>query len=104
MSKADTQSSDSNGNPDTWSMFHNNLSHSGNSTSTAPTTNHVLWSYTTGNAVESSPVVAVGVIYVGSDDGKVYALNAATGALIWSHTIGDKVPSSSANGVILWVA
>ena len=101
MAKADTQSSDSNGNPDTWSMFQNNLSHTGYTTSTSPTTNHVLWSYITGNAVESSPAVVDGVVYVGSDDGKVYALSAATGALIWSHTIGDKVPSLGvANGVI----
>ncbi len=42
MAKADTQSSDSNGNPDTWSMFHNNLGHTGNTTSTSPTTNHVF--------------------------------------------------------------
>ena len=35
---------------------------------------------------DSSPAVANGVVYVGSDDGNVYALNAATGAELWSYT------------------
>ncbi len=48
-----------------------------------------LWSYITGNAVESSPVVVDGV--VDENDGKVYALSSDTGALMWSHTIGQKV-------------
>ena len=41
----------------------------------------VTWSYTTGSDVFSSPAVANGVVYVGSFDDKVYALNASTGAL-----------------------
>ena len=36
----------------------------------------LLWKYTTGNGVFSSPAVANGVAYVGSDDFNVYALNA----------------------------
>jgi outer membrane protein assembly factor BamB len=36
--------------------------------------------------VDSSPAVANGVVYVGSADGKVYALNASTGAKLWSYT------------------
>jgi outer membrane protein assembly factor BamB len=37
------------------------------------TTGALLWKYTTGGAVESSPVVANGVVYVGSKDNNVYA-------------------------------
>ena len=39
-------------------------------------------------AVDSSPAVAGGTVYVGSHDGKVYALDAATGHLRWSYTTG----------------
>ena len=35
--------------------------------------------------MNSSPTVANGVVYVGSQDHKVYALNAATGAKLWSY-------------------
>ena len=52
--------------------------------------------------VYSSPAVANGVVYVGSDDGNVYALNASTGAKLWSYTTGSYVDSSPAvaNGVV----
>jgi glucose dehydrogenase len=43
-----------------------------------------LWTVTTGSAVPSSPAVANGVVYVGSLDGKVYSLNATTGATVWT--------------------
>jgi outer membrane protein assembly factor BamB len=60
------------------------------------------WSYTTGGFVESSPAVAGGVVYVGSFDGNVYALSAATGAKLWSFTTGGFVVSSPAvaDGVV----
>ena len=61
------------------------------------------WSYTTGGDVASSPAVANGVVYVGSDDdNNVYALNASTGAKLWSYTTGGEVDSSPAvaNGVV----
>jgi outer membrane protein assembly factor BamB len=78
-----------------WPMFHRELTHTGYSTSTAPNTNQTLWNYTTGASVLSSPAVAGGIVYVGSDN-KVYALFASTGALVWSYTIGSYVESSPA--------
>ena len=38
-----------------------------------------LWNYTTGARFDSSPAVVNGVVYIGSDDDNVYALNAANG-------------------------
>ena len=46
--------------------------------------------------VESSPAVAGGMVYVGSYDGKVYALDGSTGALVWNYTTGNVVYSSPA--------
>jgi len=37
------------------------------------------WSYATGDFVRSSPAVANGVVYVGSDDGNVYAFGLKKG-------------------------
>jgi uncharacterized repeat protein (TIGR01451 family) len=61
-----------------------------------------MWSYATDNQVESSPALADGVVYVGSDDGNTYALNASTGAKLWSYTTGSNKESSPAvaNGVV----
>ena len=55
-----------------------------------------MWNYTTGGDVASSPAVAEGVVFVGSYDKKVYALDASSGALLWSYTTLDKVISSPA--------
>ena len=44
----------------------------------------------------SSPAVVDGVVYVGSDDGNVYALNASSGAKLWNYTTGGDVYSSPA--------
>jgi len=68
----------------------------------APT---LLWTYTTGLTVTSSPSVVDGVVYIGSLDRNLYALDATTGALLWKYDIGERndyVSSSPAvsNGVV----
>ncbi len=60
------------------------------------------WAATTGAAVQSSPAIAAGVAYVGSDDGSLYAYDATTGAPKWSVPTGGAVVSSPAvaNGTV----
>ena len=63
----------------------------------------LLWSFPTGGAVQSSPAIVNGVVYVGSNDGNVYALKASTGAVLWSFPVGFGGPGTSpavANGVV----
>ena len=81
---------------DWWSMFQHDATHTGYSTSTVPMTNQTLWAFKTGGPVDSSPAVVDGVVYIGSNDNNVYALNATTGTLIWSYTTGGIVRSSPA--------
>jgi outer membrane protein assembly factor BamB len=52
--------------------------------------------------VPSSPAVANGVLYIGSQDNNVYALNARNGTILWSYTTGGPIGSSPAvaNGVV----
>jgi outer membrane protein assembly factor BamB len=57
-------------------------------------TGSVLWSATNGSSTASSPAIANGVVYIGSNDNNVYAFDAATGALLWSATTGNDVNSS----------
>jgi len=68
------------------------------------------WSGATAGAVNSSPAVANGVVYVGSADGKLYAfaVGCATGggtcAPIWTAATGgaiDSSPSTSGNHVFV---
>ncbi len=54
-----------------------------------------------GGSNRSSPAVANGVVYVGSDDGKLHAFDTA-GKSLWTASIGNCVRSSPAvaNGVV----
>jgi outer membrane protein assembly factor BamB len=90
-----------------WSQFRGDPQHHGqnrheNVLSTRTRSIAKLWSFQTGDAVLSSPAVANGVVYVGSYDHNLYALDAATGAKRWSFRTGSVVvsPPAVANGVV----
>ena len=55
-----------------------------------------IWQSPTGYWVWSSPAVADGNVYVGSEDYSIYCLNASTGAKEWSYETGNFVDSSPA--------
>ncbi len=56
----------------------------------------LYWRFEAGDLVWSAPAVAGGVVYVGSYDGNVYALAAATGTRIWRRHTGGGIWSSPA--------
>jgi outer membrane protein assembly factor BamB len=47
-----------------------------------------LWNFTTPTGVYSSPTLSSDdkVVYVGSDDGHLYAVNAVSGTQLWNFT------------------
>lgn len=79
------------------SMFRGGETHSGVYAGQGPREFHsVKWTFPTGGHVVSSPVSDGSAIYIGSDDGNVYALDAKTGKQLWQHATGGPVPSSAA--------
>ena len=54
----------------------------------------VKWSFETGGILYRGPVGGHGMVYIGSVDGSVYALDAANGDLTWQYETGDKVVGS----------
>lgn len=80
-----------------WAMFRRDLGNTGAAGSAGSTLRGtVKWVFPTGGAVHSSPAVVDGTVYVGSRDGRLYALNAATGAKRWEFPTGSWVESSPA--------
>ena len=78
-------------------MFRGDASHSGVYPGEGPRQFHrVKWAFPTGNRVVSSPVLRDKVLYFGSDDGNVYAVDAADGRQVWKHATRGPVPSSPA--------
>jgi outer membrane protein assembly factor BamB len=57
---------------------------------------NVDWSAATSESIFSSPAVANGVVYIGSQDGSLYAFNAQTGAQLWSSATGNSIGSTPA--------
>ena len=54
------------------------------------------WTFTTRARVDSSPVVAGGRVYVGSNDGKLYVLDAGTGKSVFEFEAGGPLSASPA--------
>ncbi len=87
-----------------WSQFHGPVERTGVTTETVLTKAsvpglHIVWSRATGvtaEGINSSPAIVGGVAYIGSDDGKVWAFDATTGAVKWSFTTGGQVRSAPA--------
>ncbi len=52
------------------------------------------WSFVTHGPVRAGPAVVDGTVYVGSDDGVVYAVDLARGQYQWSHAAGAAICAS----------
>ncbi|HEV2108846.1 MAG TPA: PQQ-binding-like beta-propeller repeat protein, partial [Thermomicrobiales bacterium] len=77
--------------------FHGNPARTGEQPGPGPEGDPTLaWRFQTGDAVRSSPVMADGVIYVGSNDGSLYALDAETGEERWRFTTDGPISGSAA--------
>jgi len=55
------------------------------------------WKFQTGGAISSPPAIGLGRIYVGSDDGNLYALN-LQGVLLWKFQTSSPIRTSPAIG------
>jgi eukaryotic-like serine/threonine-protein kinase len=63
----------------------------------------IAWTFATRARVESSPAIAAGRVYVGSNDGRFYVLNLTSGAKLWEFDTGAPLSASPAiaNGRIV---
>jgi len=106
-----------------WPKFRRDNSNSGRSLETGISSANVAslkvkWTYSTGSLISAQPSVAtaggIRTVYVGSGNGKFWALNATTGAKRWSFTIDGcgttkgtcRIGSSAAiaNGIVYFGA
>jgi outer membrane protein assembly factor BamB len=78
-------------------MFRGNAEHSGvYQTAGVMHSPSVKWKFHTNGYVNSSPAVANDMVYVGSADGGLYAVNKESGKLRWRFKTGSRVVSSPA--------
>lgn len=77
-----------------WTTFRGNPEHSGVSTETIAVPLEKKWDFSMGGSKYSSPIVAGGVVFVGSNDHYVYAVGTASATLKWKYQTGDSVEST----------
>ena len=79
-----------------WHTFMHDLGFSGISLdkSLAPPL-ELLWKFKTGGPLHASPVIANGILYIGSTDGKLYALDAKQWGIKWVFDAGDTIRYSA---------
>lgn len=80
-----------------WHMFMHDLQLSGKSPDkTIKPPLQLLWQFKTGGPISASPVIANGILYIGSADGKLYALNAKEWEIKWVFNAKSAVRYSAA--------
>lgn len=80
---------------DRWPQFRGGPRLHGVTASVPPAALKVLWTYEAGDAIDSSAAIADGVVYVGSFNGDLAALDLASGALKWKYSTGSSIGESS---------
>jgi outer membrane protein assembly factor BamB len=78
-------------------MFRGDLAHTGLYGGAAPKNiKHILWEFKTAGRIFSSPVVSDGIVYVGSEDHSLHAIDAGKGREIWKFQTEANVNSTPA--------
>lgn len=82
----------------TWPMFQFDSANTGYNPDASIPTEQVgqQWRTSTLGEVVVSPVIANGMVFVGSRDGKVYAMDVEDGGIQWEYDIGEPIESTPA--------
>ncbi len=80
-----------------WPKFHRGQGNTGLAGNPGTSSSQVKWSRLTGADIEASPVIGPdGTVYIGSHDGKLYALDADNGSINWTFSLSSGVASAPA--------
>ena len=84
-----------------WPKFHGDAQNTGQTSNAMPSTD---WAAVIGSPINSTPAVGLdGTVYVGANNGYIYAINPLTGAIIWQVKTSARVASSpviSSKGIL----
>lgn len=81
---------------DAWPVYHGDPAGRGASPAATVDVSHPAWtSPSLDGALYGEPVAAGGRVYMATEDDRVYALSATTGAVLWSIRVGTAVDASA---------
>ncbi|MBL9127830.1 MAG: PQQ-like beta-propeller repeat protein, partial [Verrucomicrobiales bacterium] len=79
---------------DAWPMYRGTPSLSGVSAARLPASLALRWSFKTRGPIKGAAAIVGGVVFSGSEDGKIRALKLADGSLVWEFEADGPVVSS----------
>ena len=86
-----------------WQNIGGDLVHSGFA-DTPPIPLELRWKYKIGGPEISAPVVNEGILFIGSDDNNIYAINVKTGKMKWSFPTQGKVYTPTSKNSMIFAA
>jgi outer membrane protein assembly factor BamB len=86
-----------------WPQFRGNPLQTGVAPFTLPDPLAVLWKFKAGDAIEATAAIVGGVVYVGSFDSHLYAVDLATGTLKWKYKASPIKAAPSVKGGAVYV-
>jgi outer membrane protein assembly factor BamB len=64
--------------------------------------NQVLWSFAGDGQLTTAPIVVNNYVFIGSQTGNLYALDASSGQQVWTQNLGAAIPATNEFGVALY--
>jgi outer membrane protein assembly factor BamB len=86
-----------------WPVFRGNAEETGVCAAALPDKLQLLWQFSTKDSIEGAPAIAGGVVYVGSFDEYLYALDLARGTEKWKYKAGPIKASPAVRGGRVYV-
>src|SRR5947207_2451898 len=80
---------------DDWTQFRGNARLTGVAGSAPPAAPAVRWTYEAGDAIDASPAIVDGTVYVASANGDLAAIDLMSGQLRWKYATGGMIGESS---------
>src|SRR4030095_5447278 len=83
---------------DEWPQFRGNPQLTGVAAAALPANLKLLWTYDSGDSIESSAAISGGSVYVGAQPGELLAIDLQTGKLRWKYKAQEGIAASSPAG------
>jgi len=77
-----------------WPMFHGGRGLLGRAAGTLGDSLELLWKFETADQIKSSPVIVDDIVYIGSSDANMYAIDFETGNQMWKYQSPDAIEAT----------
>ncbi|MHC4426661.1 MAG: outer membrane protein assembly factor BamB family protein [Planctomycetota bacterium] len=77
-----------------WPMFHGGQGLLGRAPGTLPDSLTVVWKFKTDDQIKSSPAIVDGLVFIGSSDANMYAIDLEDGHQVWAYKTPDAIEAT----------